>query len=223
LESSALEGRDALKKNAMKDHNETLSTLKMEECTAIKLPDYADRLIAAGKNFSTKARWFPFAYEVIILQWSSILIQQRAAGEKSRPDRSTQAANSNHPPSAPSPIDESVAAAAARSIGVAVAGAPMLFEVIKQSLGFRISTLFREVLATTSTTRSCPPLVTLDETLLIGLEQVSVLDVCWRSTLSFRQNSHCCKQPTGGVHGSRRLHRFAQFRLLGFAPDEHRC
>jgi hypothetical protein len=173
LESSALEGSDALKKNAMKDHSETLSTLKTEDCTAIKLPDFADRLIAAGKTFSNKARWFPFAYEVIILQWSSILIQQRAAGEKSRVDRSTQSANLNHPP-APSPIDESVAAAAARSIGVAVAGAPMLFEVIKQSLGFRISTLFREVLATTSTTRSCPPLVTLDETMLVGLEQVSV-------------------------------------------------
>jgi hypothetical protein len=191
LESSALEGSDVVKKS--KDHDETLSTLNTEESTAIKLPDFADRLIAAGKNSSNKARWFPFAYEVIILQWSSILIQQRAAGEKSRTDRSTQAtgnSNHNHPPSSPSPVDESVAAAAARSIGVAVAGAPMLFEIIKQSLGFRISTLFREVLSTTSTSRSCPPLVTLDETLLIGLEQVSVLPY-FEGFLLFCYNSHC--------------------------------
>jgi hypothetical protein len=69
--------------------------------------------------------------------------------------------------------------AASRSVGVAVASAPMLFEVIKKSLAYRVKTLFKEVLWKKGL-RIVPPLVALDETLMANLTQVisMVTDAC---------------------------------------------
>lgn len=162
-DSSSTEG-------AFDENDERMSTLKKEESTAVKLPSFVDRLVLIGNASCDSARWFPFAYEVIIMQWAAFLIEQRKAGEKSTPDRSSgQSAD----------VNENLNQAAMRAVGVAVASAPMLFEVIKQSLGFRIKSLFDNVLSKKDV-RVTPPLVALDDALMLNLVQVisMLADAC---------------------------------------------
>lgn len=148
-----------------------MASLSKDTSTSVRLPNFLERLAVLGKSSqSSKARWFPYAYEVIIMQWAAILAEQRVSG-----DRTTGREGEDSIPEA----EESLALAASRAIGVAIAGAPMLFEVIKQSLGFRIACLFEGPLADASSYRSAP-LVQLDDTLLNSLEQVisMVADAC---------------------------------------------
>lgn len=103
------------------------------------------------------------------MQWAAILVEQRASG-----DRDSASASSGGPA-----IAASLAQAASRAIGVAVASAPLLFEVIKQSLGFRISALSAEI-SRMPNANDRPLLAALDETLLQSLEQIisMVADAC---------------------------------------------
>lgn len=153
------------------ESNEAMSTLLMETSCYVKLPGFIDRLLLIGNSSSENSRWFPYAYEVIIMQWAAILIEQKL-GDKNPQERST-------PTTATNPVGSAVNHAALRSVGAAVAITPMLFEVIKQSLGFRVQTLFSQVL---SKKGKCitPPLVMLDDTLTAHLEQVITLvtDAC---------------------------------------------
>jgi len=156
------------------DHDESMSTLKKEESTCIRLPSYVDRLVLMGKKSDNSSRWFPYAYEVVIMQWCAILIAQRRLTEKAgTPTHVSQGSDEFDAGS------EAISQAAIRSIGVAVASAPFLFEVIKQSLGFRLLTLFRKA-TVDNAYRACPPLVKLDETLMLNLEQAisMVTDAC---------------------------------------------
>jgi hypothetical protein len=149
---------------------EPISTLAKEESTAVKLPTFAQRLSIIGESGNESARWFPYAYEVIIMQWSIFLVEQRKSGETFTPDKSNGEI---------SYIEESLNQAAMRAIGVTVASAPMLFEVIKQSLGFRVKYLFDTILSK-SELRSAPPLVALDDSLVVNLLQVITMltDAC---------------------------------------------
>jgi len=161
------------------ENDEHLSTLKSEESTFVKLPSFVDRLVTIGDTSPNNARWFPYAYEVIILQWAAILMEQRKVGEKKS---TTKAANERSAVLGArhnTVVNENLSHAALRSIGVAVAGAPMLFEVIKKSLGFRVKTLFNAVLSKNSS-KMTPPLVSLDDTLMMHLVQVvsMVTDAC---------------------------------------------
>ena len=63
------------------------------------------------------------------MQWSTFLTEQRKSGEKCPFDRTDASISA---------VEESLNKAAMRAIGVTVASAPMLFEVIKQSLGFGV-------------------------------------------------------------------------------------
>lgn len=169
---------DDTPKSALKsgDNDESMSTLKAEENSCITLPNFVDRLSHMGKMGDSSKRWFPYAYEVIIMQWCAILISQRRAADKNAATatpRGQEAVEQNTVDS------ECLAHAAIRSVGVAVAAAPMLFEVIKQSLGFRISSLFHAAIPK-NTNKVCPPLIKLDETLMLHLEQAvsMVTDAC---------------------------------------------
>ncbi|KAL7581257.1 hypothetical protein ACA910_006028 [Epithemia clementina (nom. ined.)] len=179
---AAVEETDEAAKDLSIDKNEHLSTLKNEGTKSIALPDFADRLISLERQSAYNARWFPFGYEVIILQWAAILGEQRASGERVRPERGWKAERAGETPAEGVSANEGVALAASRSVAVAIAGAPLLFEVIKDSLGFRITTIFREGLERGATWTS-PPLVVLDDTLVLGLEQVitMVADACMDS------------------------------------------
>lgn len=190
------------------DHDESMSTLKKEESTCIRLPSFVDRLALMGKqpdsatstsgscsDVTSSCRWFPYAYEVVIMQWCAILIAQRRLTENASNASTTTSNKGATNPSSPDDdsddvVDvgtEAINQAAIRSIGVAVASAPFLFEIIKQSLGYRILNLFRA--ATNESQKNnhsninkhaCPPLVKLDETLLLNLEQAisMVTDAC---------------------------------------------
>lgn len=147
---------------------------RREEASSIELPSFVDRLAAMGKSSKCHARWFPYTYEVIILQWAAILTEQQRLGKQGgsplvEPDTFTTYES----------ISGTLTRVALRSIGVAVAGAPMLFEVIKKSLGFRLACIFKEVVSRQGD-HDTPPLVILDENMLAALDQVisMVTDAC---------------------------------------------
>ena len=161
------------------DQDDQLSMLQKEQSSGITLPTYIDRLHAMGSKYKSSARWFPYTYEVIIAQWAAVLTEQRRLGKHG--DATTSGQNSAKTPNSSS--KDALSQAALRSVGVAIAGTPMLLEVIKQSLGFRVASLFRGVLSKHDG-RDCPPLVKLDESTLSSLEQViaMITDVCLDST-----------------------------------------
>jgi hypothetical protein len=167
-----------VRKNVSEDLNEKMSTLEKEESRSRRLPNFLDRLMAIAKSSDHTARWFPYAYEVIIMQWAAILIEQRTSGDKTGPDPSGGPSGLQSRSGVPGAY-KSLAHAASRAIGVAVASAPLLFEVIKQSLGYRIAALSAQA-AAKSDDEAHPPLVTLDSSLLLSLEQVvsMVADAC---------------------------------------------
>lgn len=164
---------------ASDENDEHMSTLRSEASTSVKLPNFVDRLLVIGDSSPINARWFPFAYEVIIMQWAAVLIEQRKVGEKpptTKPASERPTGQSVRPNAS---SNEYLSHAALRSIGVAVAGAPMLFEVIKKSLGFRVKSLFNRILSKNDS-RITPPLIALDDTLMMHLVQVvsMVTDAC---------------------------------------------
>jgi hypothetical protein len=156
----------------------TIPTLEKEKSSCVRLPNFADRLTLMGQTSQKNARWFPYAYEVIIMQWCAILVAQRRSTDTDASKDESQNVDSQYDDVA-HPGSEELGQAAIRSSGVSVAAAPMLFEIIKQSLGFRILANFRE-----ATRKKCgrlnPPLVVLDETLLLNLELAisMVTDAC---------------------------------------------
>lgn len=84
------------------------------------LPSYLDRLKYQQKFQA--GRWFPYTYEVITFQWVSLLSEQSRKGPKE---------------------SAMLAEIAQKSFGHTVSCAPVLFTVMKKSLGFRIDSLFR--------------------------------------------------------------------------------
>jgi len=134
----------------------------------IQVPTFIDRLSAMGRSCNSTARWYPYTYEVIIHQWAAILIEQGRIGrQESQLEFETFSS------------EDVLSQAAWRSIGLAVAAAPLLLEVIKQSLGFRIKRVFSVVLSSTGSF-PCAPKIRLDEGLLAALEQIVIMvaDAC---------------------------------------------
>ncbi|CAB9509212.1 expressed unknown protein [Seminavis robusta] len=158
------------------DQDESMSTLELEEENCIHLPSYIDRLVVLGAAPSEKAsgRWFPYTYEVVICMWTAFLVQQRSKGNV--PD-------ANSVKSAQADDNASLAAAASGCQRGTVACAPLLFEIIKQSLGFRVRCLMREIPEHNGLDQQCPPLVVLDDTLQSSLERLvsMVTDACLNS------------------------------------------
>lgn len=142
------------------DCNDNMVSLQEEEKAAIRMPGFAQRLLTLGDmpRGTTSGRWFPFAYEVIIMQWAAVL---------SEPDRRKEKPST------------ALNDASQRAVGVAIAGAPMLFEVVKQSIGFRAKCVFTIVLSK-GTKRETPPLFLLDDTLMSSLRVIitKVTDAC---------------------------------------------
>lgn len=143
----------------------------------VRLPNFAQRLTNAPEETRGEFRWWPYAYEVIINQWCALLITQRHSTEKSKQD---ELAKSQHLEPGYQHANDALAQAAERCSGVSIASAPMLFEIIKQSLGSRLLNLFRQAAASKTNRRTNPPLADLDETILSNLEHIitMVTDAC---------------------------------------------
>ncbi|ACI65622.1 predicted protein [Phaeodactylum tricornutum CCAP 1055/1] len=174
-QDAQLDMRGEAPKDTNEEHAEAMSTLQREDGNSCQLPDYVDRLVAFGRSSSRSGRWFPYIYEIIIMQWAGILSQQSGQGEKPRRENPGEAPKNFSVPSG----DDNLNEVAFRALGVAVASAPLLFEVIKKSLGFRVSRLFNHELSK-SNRNVCPPLVELDKTLFGTLEQIisMLTDAC---------------------------------------------
>eukprot|EP00536_Pseudo-nitzschia_multiseries_P017308 jgi/Psemu1/248066/estExt_Genewise1.C_14790007 len=148
--------------------DESMNTLSQEIEISLKLPSFADRLASLGD--SQGGRWFPYTYEIIIMQWAAILIeQQRSAFDPNKESGGKTESDENN---------ESIRDAASRTTGVIIACAPVLFEVIKQSLGSRVTSLIGHV--NRNGYAGVPPLVTLDDEMLANLEQLiaMITDAC---------------------------------------------
>ena len=151
----------ALVEEPKNEFNDAMTTLSGEKERAVKLPIFIDRLVTLKRGKPSRVgRWFPFTYEVIILQWVGVLNEQRKNDTNSATDAASQATVGVE--------EEPLADAASRSAGVAIACAPVLLQIIKQSLGWRIDNIRRR-----SGERSAEPLlVTLDDSLMAGLERI---------------------------------------------------
>lgn len=147
------------------EFDESMSTLSKEKEISTKLPNFVDRLVSLEGSESSEGRWFPFAYEIIIMQWVAILTEQRSSGTNTSNDQACESSGNE---------DSSLAEAASRTGGVAIATAPVMFEIVKQSLGWRVANLFRRI-KDNKMFKKCPPLVTLDDGLLNSLEHVIAL------------------------------------------------
>ena len=147
------------------EHDDTMALLNVELSNSVKLPSFVDRLFAIGKKDEEFPRWFPFTYEIVITHWEAILRRQRDLSSQNPGNQLTNPDVLTH--------------ASFRSIGVAVAAAPFLFEIIKNSLGYRIRQFFSGKSKTRRVTRPYP-LVVLDDTLLSCLELIvgMVTDAC---------------------------------------------
>lgn len=158
------------------EHDETMSTLHLENENCMILPNFADRLVALGKTDDLTGRWFPYSYEVIIMIWTAFLVQQRASGDRMG---SSGGAGSTRLDGAGNDCDANLAEAASSTHRVVIACAPFLFEVIKQSLAGRVKTLSQKLRAGKDKCR-CPPLAVLDETLQATLEHLitMITDAC---------------------------------------------
>jgi hypothetical protein len=145
-----------------------MGTLEKEIKLSIKLPNFVDRLAALGNPEVKTGRWFPYTYEVVIMQWVTILLEQQSFNmDPTRDSRNHDQATDG---------GEALAEAASRTSGAIIACAPVLFEVIKQSLGARVACLVRRLAGKLD----FPPLVTLDDALLANLEQLIAIitDAC---------------------------------------------
>eukprot|EP00934_Nitzschia_sp_Nitz4_P007743 Nitzschia sp. Nitz4//scaffold22_size323478//75040//86490//NITZ4_000513-RA/size323478-snap-gene-0.540-mRNA-1//-1//CDS//3329542953//7733//frame0 len=152
------------------DFEDHMSALDSEVEVSARLPSYLDRLIAVRSGTNASGRWFPFVYEIVLLQWASMLREQRNSDRNS--DDSPNFYDKDHP----------MADAASRTVGVAVACAPILFEVFKQSLGWRVASLVA-VGAEGDKLPKFTPLVSLDETLMTSFEEIiaTITEMCLHS------------------------------------------
>ena len=167
---------DQVEEGSKVGFDESMSSLSKEKDISTKLPNYIDRLVAlSGSGIGDDApfrqasgRWFPFAYEIVIMQWVAILSEQRASAPDSSYDGMGETDREN-----------CLAEAASRTGGVAIASAPVMFEIIKQSLGWRVANLFRRK-ESVDLFKDLPPLVSFDDSILASLEQVIALitDAC---------------------------------------------
>jgi hypothetical protein len=160
--------KQSIQEEDMKQSDESMTTLSQEIELTLKLPNFADRLVSLGASKTQTGRWFPYTYEIIIMQWAAILMEQQ---------RSTLDSNSNMD-AASFEEKEAIQDAASRTTGYIVACAPVLFEVIKKSLGARVTSFIDQVKRETRDTY--PPLVTLDDAMLANLEHLiaMITDLC---------------------------------------------
>eukprot|EP00984_Skeletonema_dohrnii_P030698 scaffold22391_cov141-Skeletonema_dohrnii-CCMP3373.AAC.2 len=147
---------------------------------AVALPDFADR-ISGMKDDGKPKRWWPYVYEIIIYQWVALLTEQTKQTKKG--DKAAQKLDSS--PSSPTGLSPivvkylSVAAKASR--GATIRCAPYLLEIIKQSLCWRVDSIFRErknkkpSLDETSFEDAVSPLVALDENIFSALQKLITL------------------------------------------------
>lgn len=150
--------------------DESMGTLAQEAKLSLRLPSFIDRLSALGKGNTEYGRWFPYTYEIVIMLWVALLMEQQNLMLDHTKEHIRQSKMTDE--------EEALADAASRTSGAVIACAPVLFQVIKQSLGSRVTNLGRRLPG--RILEKYPPLVTLDDVMLANLEQLIAIitDAC---------------------------------------------
>ena len=159
----------------------TMSTLQDEDMHCRSLRNYIDRILNTSRA-SSSFRWYPFAYEVIIFQWVALLMEQRRSGEKLSQIRETTSPRHDYPQGSDPEGASALKDAANRARGITVACAPVLFEIVKKSLGWRLHNLIRRAdsVDSSSSQNHCPRLIRLDDSIMSSLDYLisSLTDAC---------------------------------------------
>lgn len=149
------------------------SSDRSDDVYNITLPDFADRMSAMRDDGKPK-RWWPYVYEVVIYQWLALLIEQTKKGEKTGGAKQGSPSTSGLSPIVVKYLSH--AAKAAR--GATIRCAPYLLEIIKQSLSWRVDSIFRRKEnicnkdGKASSEGHTTKLVKLDENVLAALEKL---------------------------------------------------
>jgi hypothetical protein len=110
----------------------------------VELPNFIDRfLFQFVNNPNGEGRWLPYAYEIIIFQWVALLAEQRTSGECFMGSETLGPISSDHEGPSHDP-KQVLADAAFQTKGLAISCAPVLLEIIKPSLGWRIQPFSRQ-------------------------------------------------------------------------------
>lgn len=126
----------------------SMTHLKNEANSIQQLPTFVERIGLLSK-LNTKGRWFPYLYEVIIFQWVAVLMEQKRSNETKAEKRGSFDDIYKHGRNLE---NKSLRNAAARARGFAISCAPVLLELIKNSLGWRLHSLLSKVDSSVSTT-----------------------------------------------------------------------
>ena len=181
----------------------------------LQLRGFCDRMNSLDDKNNNMKQWFPFTYEVVIYQWLALLLEQSKSNNPANSNKEGDGYTSTQQP--PSFVTRSLSEAGARSKGITIGCAPILFEIIKKSLGNRIFKLtkhnkqiqkFLEKHHNTRSSSSSPknepssyaafnnqPCFTLDANIIETLERLITIitDACIDSrnfdTRVFRQSS----------------------------------
>jgi len=119
------------------------SSISDENIEGAVLPDFSDRITILSKK-QKNARWCPYLYEVIIYQWVEVLIEQTKRGEQSSISVSggsegvNAGENSNRTSGISSESSKALSEVAHNTLGLTIGCAPILFELIKKSLSYRL-------------------------------------------------------------------------------------
>lgn len=172
-------GTSVGREHPLKQRRRTLSNDESTPAEILVLPDFADRM-SAMKNSDDEhdeKRWWPYVYEVIIYQWVALLDEQTKKGDGAK--KPEECMNGENSTSGLSPIViKYLSHAAKASRGATIRCAPFLFEIIKQSLSWRVDCVFRQryvkepTLEETNYGDTVPPLVKLDENIMAALEKL---------------------------------------------------
>jgi hypothetical protein len=170
---------DAIK-HPLKQHRLSRSKDDPKPAEVLVLPDFADR-ISAMKNIEdehVEKRWFPYIYEVIIYQWLALLDEQTKKSDGAS-KKSDECINGDNNATGLSPIVTKYLSHAAKACrGATIRCAPFLFEIILQSLSWRVDCVFRQStkkkpsFEETSYEGVVMPLVKLDENIMAALEKL---------------------------------------------------
>jgi len=106
------------------------------------LPSFSDRINLMRKSSNVNYRWFPYTYEVIIFSWNAILREQTKKCERGIRTPQSSSNDLRTSESCTNQRTKCLNDAAKKARGISISCAPILFDIIKKSIGFRYVTIF---------------------------------------------------------------------------------
>jgi len=150
------------------ESNQTDIFCGSQKYESIRLRNFIERIIILSKK-KENGRWFPYLYEVIISQWIALIAIQTKPSDHASGNQSVTSsvsAASKNDDLSPS-VSKALNDASKKVKGLTISCAPILLELIKKSLGFRIQRILRHRARQMGPEVRGPYLVTCDQNLLL--------------------------------------------------------